>query len=113
VPMAILDGHLKSVNSISWAPVGTHRRHILASSGDDCQTLIWDTTSVSGNLSGSGSGSGSSGSSATAANTSSRLVSPIRTYSDTTEINQVCWNGTGDWVGAVCGRGFQAVRLRE
>lgn len=98
VPMAILDGHLKSVNAISWAPVGTHRRHILATCGDDCQTLIWDTTSVSGTVAGT---------------TTSRVLSPISSYTDSTEINQVGWNSTGDWVGVICGRGFQGVRLRE
>lgn len=112
VPVAILDGHLKSVNSIQWAPSGTHRRHILASSGDDCQTLIWDTTTISGNATSGISGATVAGSSSTSPN-GSRIMNPIRSYTDSTEINQLCWNSTGDWVGTVSGRGFQAVRLRE
>lgn len=47
VPLTTLDGHTRAVNSISWAP-GTgkngYKRHLLASSGDDCQVLLWDTT---------------------------------------------------------------------
>lgn len=89
-PVATLDAHQKTVNSIAWAPVGTggrSLRHSLASAGDDCQVLLWDLAHGDGN-------------------------NPLAcAYTDSAEVNNLSWSSQGDWMGVVSGRGIQGVRV--
>lgn len=95
-PLATLDVHQKPVNTISWMPLpdgksgsNSNSRHVLASGGDDCQVLLWDLTT---------------------GDTAAQY--PLQSsYTDTSEINNITWNHTGDWVGAVSGRGIQGVQF--
>lgn len=95
VPLTALEGHQKSINSIAWSPsypasnkMGSSR-NILASSSDDCQVLLWDMSS-----------------------TNSSISNPlISAYTDSAEVNNVTWSASGEWLGAVSGRGIQGVRV--
>ncbi|KAK9238380.1 WD40-repeat-containing domain protein [Lipomyces kononenkoae] len=78
-----LDAHVANVNAVEWAP---QQRNVLATAADDCQVLVWD---VSANRSDIG-----------------------LAYTENAEVNNITWNGTGDWISVVAGRGVQAVRLQ-
>ncbi|KAK9463881.1 WD40-repeat-containing domain protein [Lipomyces oligophaga] len=93
-PVVELDAHSGPVNAVEWSP---QKRNILASAGDDCQILIWDVAA------------------SPMASTSS-LLSTSRgdialAYTETSEVNNITWNASGDWVCSVAGRGVQAIRL--
>ncbi|GMF07044.1 unnamed protein product [[Candida] boidinii] len=36
---------------------------------------------------------------------------PIMGFNDEIEINQVCWNPTGDWIGYNAGKKFQTLKM--
>lgn len=97
IPVSLLTGHQKDVNSIEWHPT----ENKLLSGSDDCQAFIWDLSSNN------------------VTNTSTNTTSPITgnnvvdlpayAYSDLMEVNNVTWNSNGDWFGVVSGKGFQGV----
>lgn len=88
-PTVILGGHTARLNSIKWHPAESK----LMASGDDCQVLIWDFNNISKSKVKSG------------------VEFPDYAYSDTFEVNNVCWNPSGDWIGVVSGKGFQGVKM--
>lgn len=91
VPVATLNAHQKTVNSIAWVPPGAkalQNRHVIASGGDDCQVLVWDLSS-----------------------TPSGAHCPRSAFTDTAEVNNIVWSPSANWVGVVSGRSFQGVRL--
>ncbi|CAN6611948.1 hypothetical protein TRVA0_005S00276 [Trichomonascus vanleenenianus] len=81
-PLMTLDAHTRNVNCVKWAP---SKPHVLATGGDDCQVLMWDLSSSGEKLS--------------------------STYTDSTEVNNVTWETSGDWLGIVSGRGIQGVMI--
>jgi WD repeat-containing protein 68 len=91
LPVATLNAHQKTVNSIAWVPAGAkalQNRHVIASGGDDCQVLIWDLSS-----------------------TPAGTYCPRSAFTDTAEVNNIVWSPNANWVGVVSGRSFQGVRL--
>lgn len=100
VPVATLDGSLggltnTAINSIKWHP----NSNFLLSGGDDCQGLIWDCNSLYQMMN-------------KPSEQTLSISSPVLSYEDNLEINNVCWRGgQGDWMGIVSGKGFQAVLI--
>jgi WD repeat-containing protein 68 len=93
-PTLSLAGHSAKLNSIKWHPTEPK----LLSGGDDCQALIWDlSTANTGRLG--------------TAKPKSGVEYPDYSYSDTFEVNNVCWSPAGDWIGVTSGKGFQGVRV--
>lgn len=76
-----------AVNTIQWHP----STNWLATAGDDCQALVWD-------LSDGGKEVGTV------------LDTPVMAYDEEHEVNNVCWRSTGDWLGVISGKGFQALQ---
>ncbi|CAK7892456.1 hypothetical protein CAAN1_19S02982 [[Candida] anglica] len=99
IPVARLDGSFDGVNnaainSIKWHP----NSNFLLTGGDDCQALVWDCNS----LPAVGAGS----------NEPAVIDVPVLGYEAESEVNNVSWRtGSGDWMGVVAGKGFQAVLL--
>lgn len=102
IPAATLDGSFggltnTSINSIKWHP----NSNFLLSGGDDCQALIWDCNNLY-QLMNKPQG----------LDQSLTVSSPVLSYEDELEVNNVCWRGgQGDWMGIVSGKGFQAVLI--
>ncbi|KAK6459143.1 WD40-repeat-containing domain protein [Scheffersomyces xylosifermentans] len=112
LPVATLDGsfggrNAAAINSISWHPTSNY----LLTGGDDCQALVWDCNKMH-QLKGASS-HGISGSSATGSSDVGVLIeTPVLAYEEDLEVNNVCWRGdSGDWMGVVSGKGFQAVQI--
>lgn len=91
-PVYRLSHHSAPVNSISWHPT----RNQLLSGSDDCQVFIYDfhKGSVVDNYK----------------QTNKSLLPSYRFQTDL-EVNYVCWNPTGDWVGINNGKHFQACKV--
>lgn len=144
VPLTTLDGHTRPVNSIVWAPgagKNGYKRHILASSGDDCQVLLWDVTDAHSlrpdgtsnsntnitnnnnptsnlNMSNNNGGPGALNQATspmppgtTISSKSVPKTSPMGSYTDNLEVNNITWSPNADWLGIASGRGIQAVRF--
>lgn len=91
IPLYKLNNNSLTVNSISWHP----NKNILLSGSDDCQILTYDFTNndtLKNNI----------------INNNNKL--PNYVYSTNLEVNYVCWNPDGDWVGFNNGKQFQAVQ---
>ncbi|SSD58467.1 uncharacterized protein SCODWIG_00228 [Saccharomycodes ludwigii] len=122
-PVAIMNAHVSTVNSIKWHPT---RKNILASCSDDCQVLIWDTNrssvtaantaTTTKNAMNNGVDAGTTG--------SETVIPPSLCYNDSLneEINNLSWRGSSgstnsntggkndDWLGLVRGKYFQSVK---
>lgn len=132
LPMATIDASSSSpipssVNLIQWHPTSNY----LLSGGDDCQALVWDlnnlgatgsnyssSTSLSNGTGGGGTNghTNESGSSAASVKNSggngSIIDVPVLAYDEDLEVNSVCWRqNSGDYMGVVSGKGFQAVLI--
>ncbi|KAI5964604.1 uncharacterized protein KGF55_001673 [Candida pseudojiufengensis] len=137
IPMATIDGSINSnpnfsssasINSISWHPTSNY----LLSGGDDCQALVWDinnlhnnhnsnyTNSSSSSSLSNGGNNGNNGnnngndSTSSSINGGSGLIidTPVLAYEEDLEVNNVCWKqNSGDYMGVVSGKGFQAVKI--
>ncbi|CCG21028.1 hypothetical protein CORT_0A06420 [Candida orthopsilosis Co 90-125] len=132
LPMATIDASSSSpisssVNSIQWHPTSNY----LLSGGDDCQALVWDlnnlgatgsnyssSTSLANGTGGGGTNghTNESGSSAASVKNSggngSIIDVPVLAYDEDLEVNSVCWRqNSGDYMGVVSGKGFQAVSI--
>lgn len=134
-PVASLKGHSKSINSIRWAPVSSvtsalssstndgsgfnmigdtspllnSHNNVLVSGSDDCQVIIWDTSnsfhqppktpkSPYANSFGND-------------DHKNDAKGIIAAYTDSQEVNGVCWNKSGNWVALTSGRGVQLISL--
>lgn len=99
VPVITLDGLFdgassSAINSIEWHP----SCNMLATGGDDCQALLWNCSL--------------GGTQRTSKDGHPVIDLPVLAYSDEMEINTVCWKkGSDDWLGVVCGKGFQAISM--
>lgn len=99
LPVMTLDGLFGgmtsgAINHIEWHP----NTNSLLTGGDDCQALVWDCTSLNKPLGGTEVGC--------------VVDIPVLAYLEELEVNHVCWRrNTGDWMGVVSGKGFQAVQL--
>ncbi|KAI5951586.1 hypothetical protein KGF54_004660 [Candida jiufengensis] len=138
IPMAMIDGSINnpnypsaSINSISWHPTSNY----LLSGGDDCQALVWDINNLNNNPNNSsytnsssssslsngnngnnnnvGNGNDSTNSSGSSSNGSGIIIdTPVLAYEEDLEVNNVCWKqNSGDYMGVVSGKGFQAVKI--
>lgn len=89
VPVVTLDGLFDgmspgAINLIRWHP----NLNLLATGGDDCQALVWDCRT----------------------HDKAKLDMPVLAYSESNEVNNVCWRNDPDsWLGVVSGKGFQAL----
>lgn len=96
MPVMTLDGLFGgitsgAINDIEWHP----NSNSLLTGGDDCQALVWDC-----------SGRKARGTEATCI-----VDTPVLAYLEELEVNNVCWRrNSGDWMGVVSGKGFQAVQ---
>lgn len=94
VPVLTLDGLFggisnTAINSLKWHPL----KNQILTGGDDCQALVWDCPTTPARPEGN------------------VVSSPILAYDEELEVNNVCWRqDTGDWMGVVSGKGFQAVQ---
>eukprot|EP01105_Mastigella_eilhardi_P002557 TRINITY_DN1319_c0_g3_i1.p1 TRINITY_DN1319_c0_g3~~TRINITY_DN1319_c0_g3_i1.p1 ORF type:complete len:349 (+),score=97.67 TRINITY_DN1319_c0_g3_i1:46-1047(+) len=85
-PVAELQGHTGTVNSLSWAP---HSSCHLCTGGEDKQALIWDISSLP-----------------------SAVEFPILQYEAELEINQLHWSACQpEWIGAAVGNKLQTLRV--
>ncbi|CCE83021.1 Piso0_002795 [Millerozyma farinosa CBS 7064] len=113
VPVATLDGSFGGLspaafNSISWHPSSNH----LLTAGDDCQALIWDCTHLDSSMSRRAPASMGLNLSPSLHYDPSTMQLPSFAYSEDLEVNNACWRAdSGDWIGVVSGKGFQAVSL--
>ncbi|KAG5417601.1 hypothetical protein I9W82_005237 [Candida metapsilosis] len=135
LPMATIDASpsspiAASVNSIHWHPTSNY----LLSGSDDCQALVWDlnnlgttgsnySSSTSLSNGGGGGGNGTNGHTNDSASSvassknfnggnSSNVDVPVLAYDEDLEVNNVCWRqNSGDYMGVVSGKGFQAVSI--
>jgi WD repeat-containing protein 68 len=85
LPILTLDNHSSSINSIAWHP----SKNQLISGSDDCQIFIYDFNSQ---------------------NLNNDSILPNYKFQTENEINNICWNHIGDWVGINNGKQFQAVK---
>lgn len=76
-----------AVNTIQWHP----STNWLATAGDDCQALVWDLTSGNKEV-------------------GTVVDTPAMAYTEELEVNNVCWRNSGDWLGVISGKGFQALQ---
>lgn len=90
MPIDVLQHHQAPVNAIQWCPqsvvMGGQRKRLLASSSDDSQIILWNTA-VPGDY---------------------HLDSA---FTDSAEVNNICWSASGDWIASVTNKGVQGVRL--
>lgn len=99
LPVMTLDGLFGgmtsgAINHLEWHP----NCNSLLTGGDDCQALVWDCSGQKVALRGPEAGC--------------VLDTPVLAYLEELEVNHVCWRrNTGDWMGVVSGKGFQAVQL--
>ncbi|ODV80960.1 WD40 repeat-like protein [Suhomyces tanzawaensis NRRL Y-17324] len=99
LPVATLDGSLggvnhAAINMIRWHPSSNY----VLTGGDDCQALVWDCNNVQQSKTNGDSGI--------------IIDTPVLAYEEELEVNNICWRqNTGDWMGVVSGKGFQAVQL--
>lgn len=116
MPVTVLDGSFggltnTAISSLQWHP----NSNFLLTGGDDCQALIWDCNSVHQLMNNNPSGANNNNNSNNNSNSlelSLVIDSPVLSYQDNLEVNNVCWRGTqGDWIGVVSGKGFQAVLI--
>lgn len=103
VPVATLDGLFggisqTAINLIVWNPTS----NLLLTGGDDCQALVWDFTR----------GVSSSARTMASQDGSAIVEIPDLAYLEELEVNNVCWQegGSGNWMGVVSGKSFQAVQ---
>ncbi|SGZ58786.1 CIC11C00000000722 [Sungouiella intermedia] len=96
MPVMTLDGLFggmssAAINHIEWHPNSNN----LLTGGDDCQALVWDC----------------SGRKTRGGEVACVVDTPVLAYLEDLEVNHVCWRrNTGDWMGVVSGKGFQAVQ---
>lgn len=132
LPMATIDAAAtsavaSSINLIQWHPTSNY----LLSGGDDCQALVWDlnnlgaigsnfssSTSLSNGNGGTNghttdsSGSGGGGGVKNNISNGGIMDAPVLAYDEDLEVNGVCWRqNSGDYMGVVSGKGFQAVLI--
>lgn len=82
-----------AVNLIQFHP----SRNLLATAGDDCQTLVWDCAR---------------GLESKTTELGTVVDMPSLAYEEDLEVNNVCWRkDSGDWLGSVSGKNFQALQL--
>lgn len=81
-----------AVNLIAWHPLS----NLLLTGGDDCQALVWDIGPETPRPQ---------------PDANHVVDTPALAHSEDLEVNQVCWRGSGDWVGVVSGKSFQAVQI--
>ena len=93
LPLYTLHSHSAPVNSIAWHP----KKNMLLSGGDDSQVLVHDFSS-SADLD-------------EIAVPHGKDPLPAYSFSSPMEVNSVCWNPTGEWVGINSGKQFQACQL--
>lgn len=109
LPVAALDGSLggantTAINSIQWHPSSNY----ILTGGDDCQALVWDCN----NIRHPGVAKSLSPALSHTPEFTSLIDSPVLAYNDDLEVNNVCWRrDSGDWMGVVSGKGFQAVLI--
>lgn len=103
VPVATLDALFggvshTAINLIAWNP----KSNFLLTGGDDCQALVWDINR----------GSSVSALSVTSQEGSVVIDIPDLAFLENLEVNNACWRegGSGNWMGVVSGKGFQAVQ---
>lgn len=96
VPATTVDGlfggmSAGAINLIAWHPLS----NLLLTGGDDSQALVWDI-----------------GPDTARPQLDSHTVvdTPALAHSEDLEVNLVCWRSSGDWVGVVSGKSFQAVQ---
>ncbi|KAK7207975.1 WD40-repeat-containing domain protein [Myxozyma melibiosi] len=81
-PVIELDAHMGNINAVEWAP---KQRNAIATCSDDCQVLVWDVSSNRPDI--------------------------AFAYTENAEVNNLTWSANGEWIGAIAGRGLQAVRM--
>lgn len=99
VPILDLNCHAGPINAISWAP---GFRNVLASAGDDCQVLVWDTNSATD----TSMFSPNSGKSLTR-----QISEPSLIWSSDLEVNNLAWSPKGEFVAITTGRLVQVLGL--
>lgn len=86
IPVAQLQGHSQSVNSIAWAP---HSSCHICSGGDDKQALIWDLSQMP-----------------------MPVTEPILAYNAQAEINSLHWSASQtDWVAITFDKKLEILRV--
>lgn len=86
VPVAQLRGHASELNAIAWAP---HSSCHLVTAGEDCQTLIWDVSSLP-----------------------AAVHEPILAYACDGPINQLHWSALQpEWIGIAFGDRVRILRV--
>lgn len=94
--LTTLNSHKAAVNSIQWHP----RKNLLASGSDDSEVLIWDMDRLSDYKPHA----------IRRANKSIDPIIPVAGYNAGVEINNICWDPSGDWVAQLGGKKIQAVK---
>lgn len=92
VPIYSLNHHAAPVNSIAWHP----SKNMLLSGADDCQAFIYDFNNTDND---------------TNFTESNKDLLPDLKFETEMEVNYVCWNPNGDWVGLNNGKQFQACKV--
>jgi WD repeat-containing protein 68 len=91
LPIAELQRHQATVNSLSWAP---HSSAHICTAGDDCQALIWDMSTMA------------------SSQDPSLGLDPILAYNAGQEITQLQWSELQpDWVAICYGSSTQILRV--
>lgn len=82
-----------AVNLIQWHPSS----NLLATGGDDCQAVVWDCAK---------------GLATRTTELGTVMETPSYAYEEDLEVNNVCWRkSSGNWLGTVSGKSFQALQL--
>lgn len=128
--IATLSGHQRPINSIRWAPASgiphppnvssntpqlRSFRHVLMTGSDDCQVIVWDTSTavqypvLAGSTPSTSRATG--GATAYGQSDSKDNYSIVAAYTHKQEVNGVAWSRDGRWAVVTSGRGVQAVSL--
>ncbi|KAG0680213.1 hypothetical protein C6P40_004765 [Pichia californica] len=102
IPLYNLNNNSANINSISWHP----NKNILLSGSDDCQIMTYDFTNQDTLQNSNDQSQLQSQSQSPNLN---RL--PDYAYSANMEVNNVCWDPDGKWIGLNNGKQFQALQF--
>ncbi|CAN0491585.1 unnamed protein product [Ectocarpus sp. 12 AP-2014] len=86
----MLGGHQSPVSAIAWAP---HSSCHICTAGDDCQSLIWDLSSVPSSV-------------------PKAVEDPILAYTAEGQVNQLQWSASHpEWIAIAFANKMQILRV--
>lgn len=96
MPMRVLHEHSATVNALAWHP----NKNVLLTGGDDCLALITDLSIIETERPFTHGGQ----------HRTVGSVKPTAAFTAASEIYNLCWDPTGEWVGYTAGKRVQLVR---